>query len=730
MTSYQAYPHKQPPTEPDFTGRKNQTAALLLVSILALFLELLLIRWIGTEINIFAYLQNTVLVVCFMGLGLGCLSCRQPIVLGDVLKPLLFLVLLLSVPITRESLGKISLLLSGLRDLVVWNRAVLDGPLKVVFYASLGLAATFGLMFFIAAIFVPLGRILGRLMDDHPRPIWAYSLNITGSLIGIWLFVLLGVFYKPPAIWFLLVATLLFFFIRKSAQDRLVNSILLMGIVAASWFPAYTTNSIEKLWSPYQKLILYELESKQFPFFITVNNTGFQNIIDFSSERTLADSPVELPGSEHLMTYYIPVLAHPHPRTVLIVGAGTGSDVAAALKRPSIEEITAVEIDPAIIYLGRQYHPEKPYDSPRVKVVENDARSFFTTSKQRYDIILLALLDSHTTTAMTNARLDHYVYTKESFEKLKSLLAEDGVVVVKFDVQEPFIAERLMRLLRETFDQEPMSYYPVRSGQYSSHRALFIVGNLTAAQRALTANNQLSSLLATWKDNQPFRLTSQTSITTDDWPYLYLRSRHIPLLYYFLALMIMGLFLYLTWRFKIGRLTANWNITHWHFFFLGAAFLLLEVQNISKASVVLGNTWWVNAVIISGILVMILLANFLIARFPTFPISLTYFGLIGSCIGLYFVDLAQFGFLPYYQKAVLIAVLTALPVLFSGLIFIRSFAGVTAKNVALGANFIGSLVGGLLQSITFITGIKTLLLIVAGLYGAALLCHPRRRDTF
>ena len=53
---------------------------LFLVSVLGLFLELMLIRWIGTEIRIFAYLQNTVLVVCFMGLGLGCLTCRKPIV--------------------------------------------------------------------------------------------------------------------------------------------------------------------------------------------------------------------------------------------------------------------------------------------------------------------------------------------------------------------------------------------------------------------------------------------------------------------------------------------------------------------------------------------------------------------------------------------------------------------------------------------------------------------------
>ena len=41
-------------------------------------------------------------------------------------------------------------------------------------------------------IFVPLGRMMGRLLDDHPRTIWAYSVNVAGGLVGIWLFVLLS----------------------------------------------------------------------------------------------------------------------------------------------------------------------------------------------------------------------------------------------------------------------------------------------------------------------------------------------------------------------------------------------------------------------------------------------------------------------------------------------------------------------------------------------------------
>jgi hypothetical protein len=54
--------------------------------------------------------------------------------------------------------------------------------------------------------------------------------------------------------------------------------------------------------------------------------------------------------------------------------------------------------------------------------------------------------------------------------------------------------------------------------------------------------------------------------------------------------------------------------------------------------------------------------------------------------------------------------------LFSGIVFIRSFALAAGKDQALGANLIGALVGALLQSITFLIGIKALLLIVACLY--------------
>jgi len=139
----------------------------------------------------------------------------------------------------------------------------------------------------------------------------------------------------------------------------------------------------------------------------------------------------------------------------------------------------------------------------------------------------------------------------------------------------------------------------------------------------------------------------------------------------------------------------------------------------------LGNTWEVNAVIISGVLSMILIANLIAFRFPQIPIKATYIVLILSCLALYFVDLARFAFLPYAIKAVLVGGLTTLPMLFSGIVFIRSFAVVAGKDEALGANLIGALVGALLQSVTFVIGIKALLLIVAGFYFLSLLTKPR-----
>jgi spermidine synthase len=710
-------------------GPPNRTWTLFLVSALGLFLELLLIRWIGTEIRIFAYLQNMVLVTCFLGLGMGCLTCRRPVVLRQFLLPLVLLTLLLAVPFSRVWLGKITELLTVQGLLLIWTHGVATRNDPTIVLAGLGL--TFLLLVLIWEVFVPLGRLIGRLLDDHPRTIWAYSVNLFGSLAGIWLFVLMGALSLPPLLWFLAVAAIVGALIglgRPGPRARL-DAALLVVLVALGGLAGYEPGALEVRWSPYQKLAL-RLCAPDRPgseeigqYLINVNNVGYQEMINLDPGH-LAGDPKRYPVSQRgLSQYDIPFLLHDRPQRALIVGAGSGNDVAGAL-RNGARQVAAVDIDPVIIDYGRRFHPERPYDSPRVAIVNDDARSYFSTCRDRFDVISFGLLDSHTTTALTNARLDHYVYTRESIQHARSLLADGGVMALSFFVEKPFLADRMARTLREAFGQEPICFHIQRSN-YGRGGVMFLAGDLARVRRQIAGNPRLARLIADWDRIDRIGVPGTTRVATDDWPYIYLQRPSIPALYILLAGLMLLLLAYCAQKLQLRGLLLSWKGSNWHFFFMGAGFLLLEVQNISKASVVLGSTWQVNAVIISGILAMILAANLAVVRWPRIPTRMAYAGLFLSCLGLYLLDLARLGFLPPALKALLVGGLTGLPMLFSGVVFIRSFTLAGAKDQALGANLLGGLVGGLLQSATFLLGVRALLLIVAALYFAAFLTRPR-----
>src|SRR5690349_13347207 len=414
----------------DFTI-PNQAWGIFLISILGLFLETLFIRWIGTEIRIFAYLQNTILVVCFLGLGLGMFTSSKPIAIKQSLLPMTVLLLLMAIPVIRLALGNTSEMLNSVGDLVIWSDVATSDTVNRIVLLCVGLILTYSVLVLIVDLFVPLGRILGRLMNLNRNPIWAYSINIFGSILGTWSFVLLSFFYQPPFTWFLVTAICLAVFILWSNRDKKLNFALLILTLILSWFASQVPGARNVIWSPYQKLVVRESRTDEIgKYIVEVNNNSYQDIMDLSDQYISANPQTFPPSLKGLSQYDMPWLFHPDPKSVLVVGAGTGNDIAGAL-RHNVPSITAVEIDPAIIEIGQELHPEKPYSSPNVKIVNDDARSFFATTSEKYDVISFGLLDSHTTTSMTNARLDHYVYTKESISQAKSRLKNGGILVLK-----------------------------------------------------------------------------------------------------------------------------------------------------------------------------------------------------------------------------------------------------------------------------------------------------------
>jgi spermidine synthase len=710
----------------------GDTGSLFLVSVLGLFLELLLIRWLGTELQVFAYLQNVVLVVCFLGLGMGCLTCRQPVRLRSMLAPLAVVALLLAVPITWSTLQKLFSYLLFLLKLQDAGLSMLGHATGKDFLGgALGLAAAFLLMMLVWDAFVPLGRLLGRLMNDHPHTIWAYSANVAGSLVGIGLFVLLSALSLPPWTWMVTLVILVAMLAARLGLWERLDFALCAALVVLGWFASMQSSAIESRWSPYQKLVLSYPEpgvdySAFGDYIIQVNNGPYQGMLNLDPENVRANPeryPPELAG---LSQYDLPARLHPGARNALIVGAGSGND-AAGLLRHGIPSITAVDIDPMIFDMGKRYHPEHPYSAPGVQLVCDDARSFFATCTERYDLIVFGLLDAHTANAMA-ARLDHYVYTLESIQHARSLLAPGGTLVLTFEALRAFMPERMFETLTAAFGHEPV-YYRIPPTQYGWGGVQFAISDdQPTLQARIDADDRLAAQIRRWQDHYTMSRSGLVPPATDDWPYIYLIRPQLPPLVLVLIVMLVLLTARGLRRLQTPGLFRNWERARWHFFFLGAAFLLLEVQNVNKAAVVLGNTWYVNAVIIAGILCLALVANVIAACWPRLPLGPVYVLLCGSSVALYFVDLSRFAFLPFASKAVLVGVLTSLPVLFSGIVFIRSFAAAREKDLALGANLIGALVGGLLQSVTFLIGIRALLLLVAALYTAAYLTRPTRKE--
>jgi hypothetical protein len=203
---------------------------------------------------------------------------------------------------------------------------------------------------------------------------------------------------------------------------------------------------------------------------------------------------------------------------------------------------------------------------------------------------------------------------------------------------------------------------------------------------------------------------------------LYLPQAKIPKLHLVVTLTILAVVGFAARRMFVGQTGFDW-----HFFALGAAFLLLEVQTVSRATLLFGMTWVVNAIVISTVLVMILLSNLVESRWPKLPHWFIVAGLGVTVAQLALVPLSWFNGLTGVAKLVAASAFLTAPVFFAGLIFIRSFATCPDKAQALGSNLIGALVGGLLESLSFLTGIRALVLVVGLFYALAVWLRPSHK---
>jgi SAM-dependent methyltransferase len=691
---------------------KQAAIELFVISLVSLFFELTVIRWLSSEIRIFAYFKNIPLMACLFGLGLGmALGGNKRDISRWFPCGLLAIVALICMaqPLHLVHISFINPMENYLIGDFIQKTQEVDSPLRRLKLFVPGLVMLVGVFYLIVFVFACIGQRLGALFKLFP-PLIGYNINVWASLIGILAFTAVSFVSLPPPMWLSIGVLICAYYYRRPMQ---------LGAFALAIIMSFCMSKNDVLWSPYYRISLdkciYEGDATHPPFEYGYNvNVNYDTIEGAYNNNPAVLAKLSDAQRKATADYYnTPYLAlGDKPRSVLILAAGTGNDVAAALRHGAID-VDAVEIDPTILQLGRKLHPEHPYDDPRVHPFVDDARAYLRRCKKKYDLIVFGYLDSHSAfSSMSSLRLDNYVYTRESFNDAGKLLKPNGVMSVTFYYLAWWQLARVYHSLVDGYGSTPMGVYSP-----SGNGPTFLVGpGLDKAQ--IEKCGLKPFIIAQAAKEFGFNESEWVKVvpTTDDWPYLFLREPGVSWTYGIGLLMT----LMMGWR-LVGRCFGRFatDAPGKMMFCLGAAFMLLETKSIIQMGLIAGTTWIVNSTVIAAVLLMILLANMLQMKcnFQNFKILFGF--LFATLLINFLIPVSSLNALPPESRLFAGGLLLGAPFFFAAIIFAVTFSKMKDPSLALGMNLLGTLVGGALEYLSLATGTNALNGLAMLLYGAA-----------
>ena len=135
------------------------------------------------------------------------------------------------------------------------------------------------------------------------------------------------------------------------------------------------TKTLETRQTPFQKIDIFETQA-----------FGRMFTLDGVTMVTEKDE-----HSYHEMIAHVPLLSHPSPKSVLVIGGGDGGTVREVLKHPSVEEVVLCEIDKGVVDISYEYFPNcaNAMKDPKVLHHYDDGAKFARENKERFDVILV-----------------------------------------------------------------------------------------------------------------------------------------------------------------------------------------------------------------------------------------------------------------------------------------------------------------------------------------------------
>jgi SAM-dependent methyltransferase len=713
---------------------QQQGINLFLVGFLVLFLELACIRWFAFSVVFLQFFTNVILLACFLGMSCGCLAARQS-------RDWLALFPFIALAAAAAAVG-IQFVFNHWAGLAI-DVGHQSSPQEVFFgteYRNPDVARfavpiewiMAGFFIFIAFMFVGLGQVLGRAFDAYPHRIRGYTLNIGGSLAGILGFSVLSFAQWPPIIWFLIGSVGIAYLLYQSGGLTRLRGLALVAFLALIAVPLIKPDPrTETRWSPYYAVVRNKASGV-----IDVNGIGHQRMVPFATA-----------GASYSLIHLLQKETGGKPfQDVLIIGAGSGNDVAHAL-RHGVGQVDAVEIDPVIQDIGIRHHPDRPYQDPRVVRHIDDGRHFLRTTDRKYDLVVYALVDSlilHSSYA--NVRLESFLFTEEAFADVQRVLKPGGIFIMYNSYRQGWIVERVAAVAEQVFGCAPVILsFPYTATLASSSPTGFnaliadCTGRMATAfrehgvfwlNRVPSLNQNVNGFAvdpgslppeqrSDWQKIAPTALVHDAApplLTTDDWPFLYLRGRLIPDLNV-RSIVILGMLGVAMVCFFLpkGRLQMNTRM-----FFLGAGFMLLETKAVVQMALLFGNTWLVNSLVFFTVLILILLANLYVLTVPAIRLAQHYAALICFLAVSIFAPLDMFLDGGILWRYVVPCALALGPMFFAGVVFARQFRDARDPDQALGSNIAGSVLGGLSEALCMVLGFRHLLLLAVVFYALSM----------
>jgi SAM-dependent methyltransferase len=656
-------------------GERGTVRRLLTASFLMLFLELALIRWLGANIVHLSYFSNFVLLGSFLGIGAGFLISRKGWSIWPVSLPLLAVLVVgvLLFPVSIERAGS---------DVIYFTALSVSGP-----PAWVALPIVFVL---VATILAGPAEIVGRCFGQLP-PLSAYRFDLLGSLLGIVIFSALSFLRAPSVVWGVIAVA--GYLVLSPARRRLLSAacgLVLIGMLV------YETATPGVSWSPYYKVLEEKPAGAPGDGFLLIKVNGVPH-------QMMAPARFKIEQAERI--YQAPYLRLPGKVNgdVLIVGAGSGSDVAIALLEGA-KHIDAVDIDPRILEIGAARNIDRPYADPRVTRHVNDGRAFLESTNKHYDLILFALPDSLTlVSGASQIRLESFLFTRQAMDSVRRHLKPHGAFAMYNYYREPWLIDRLAGTVAAAFGHPPCV------DTYAGAQAAISVGMTPADQQCKTI----------WTPTPGEKVIPPA---TDNAPFLYFKGGTFPPLYSVtLALILLASLVAV--RALGGPLRPMRPYAD--LFFMGAAFLLLETKNVATFALLFGTTWFVNALVFAGVLVIVLAAVETTRKFKTPPLPIIYVGIVLALVLAWAVRPEWLLPLTFWPRLIAATLLAFLPIYLANVAFSKRFREAGDSQEAFAINLLGTIVGGCLEYSALFIGYENLLIVVGVLYLAAFLLVPR-----